>query len=148
MNLIQDNAKLVYSISNSFHNIFKDFDVEDLAQVGFADLVKSGDKYNPDRGAVSTFITHCVSNAIRRYIKKGAKHKYLDVRHLDSAESPTTNLSLDEYFPNADSLEVKVCNLLSEGYNKVEISRLLKTSIWNINTSIEKIKKRLRPLHA
>ena len=67
--MIEDNKKLVYSIANSIYINNKLFSKEDLIQVGFMALCKSGHKYDETRGQVSTFITHCVRNDMIKFIK-------------------------------------------------------------------------------
>jgi RNA polymerase sigma factor (sigma-70 family) len=67
--MIDDNKKLVYSIANSIYINNKLFSKEDLIQVGFLALCKSGHKYDEARGKVSTFITHCVRNDMIKFIK-------------------------------------------------------------------------------
>jgi RNA polymerase sigma factor (sigma-70 family) len=65
----EDNKKLVYKIANSIYIKNKLFSKEDLIQVGFLALCKSGHKYDETRGKISTFITHCVRNDILKFIK-------------------------------------------------------------------------------
>lgn len=67
--MIEDNKRLVYSIANSIYIKNKLFSKEDLIQVGFLALCKSGHKYDETRGQVSTFITHCVRNDMIKFIK-------------------------------------------------------------------------------
>ena len=71
--MIEDNKKLVYSIANSIYINNKLFSKEDLIQVGFLALCKSGHKYDETRGQVSTFITHCVRNDMIKFIKSNRK---------------------------------------------------------------------------
>lgn len=145
MNLIKENEKLVYKIANGYYKKCKEFDVEDLVQVGFMTLIKSGHKYNPERGAVSTFITHCVSNAIRGFLKKGLKNKTEQSNSLENIDLPCDiSVNVEEYFPDGSFMEIQVCKLLQEGYNKAEISRRMKTSIWNIDKAILKIQEKMR----
>ena len=145
MNLIEDNKKLVYKIANGYYKKCKEFDVEDLAQVGFMALVKTGNKFNPERGAVSTFITHCVSNAIRGFLKKHLNKRTEQWYCQEEVRLPVVfGVSVDEYFPDGNSMEIQVCKLLIEGYNKAEISRKMETSIWNIDKAVDRIKNRLK----
>lgn len=67
--MIDDNKKLIYSIANSIYINNKLFSKEDLIQVGFLALCRSGHKYDETRGKVSTFITHCVRNDMIKFIK-------------------------------------------------------------------------------
>ena len=67
--MIEDNKRLIYSIANSIYIKNKLFTKDDLIQVGFLALCKSGHKYDETRGKVSTFITHCVRNDMLKFIK-------------------------------------------------------------------------------
>jgi len=67
--MIEDNKRLIYKIANSMYINNKLFSKDDLIQVGFLALCKSGHKYDASRGKVSTFITHCVRNDMIKFIK-------------------------------------------------------------------------------
>jgi RNA polymerase sigma factor (sigma-70 family) len=67
--MIEDNKRLIYSIANSIYIKNKLFTKDDLIQVGFLALCRSGHKYDETRGKVSTFITHCVRNDMLKFIK-------------------------------------------------------------------------------
>lgn len=143
MNIIEDNKKLVYKIANYHYKRCKEFDVEDLAQVGFMTLAKSGEKFDPSRGAVSTFITHCVNNAISGFTRTRAKKNTKEIGDYDKGVEADT-MNLEEYFPDNNSDEFKVCKMLQEGYNRTEISKKMNTSVWIVNGVIGKIKERMR----
>lgn len=87
--MIEDNKKLVYKIANSIYIKNKLFSKEDLIQVGFLALCKSGHKYDETRGQVSTFITHCVRNDMIKFIKSNKLQS--DLLYTDSHSMSYSN---------------------------------------------------------
>jgi RNA polymerase sigma factor (sigma-70 family) len=144
--MIEDNKKLVYKIANSIYMKNKLFSRDDLIQVGFLALCKSGHKYDPTRGKVSTFITHCVRNDILKYIKSNKLQG--DLIHLDNNSLKYRNRDIDYLECNdmvgaKNDLEQKIIELKMSGETNKSIAAQLNVSPNKISKILSTIKNRI-----
>ena len=66
--LINHNLRLVVYIASAYKNTIKHLKIMDIIQEGTIGLIKAIDKYNPNIGALSTYATHWIRQAITRAI--------------------------------------------------------------------------------
>ena len=56
---------------------------EDAEQVGYVALIKAVEGHDPKRGALSTYATHAIKNAILKYVGRYAGVVSRPTRHLN-----------------------------------------------------------------
>jgi RNA polymerase sigma factor (sigma-70 family) len=126
--MIEDNQRLVYSIANSIYRENKLFSKEDLIQVGFLALCKSGHKYDETRGKVSTFITHCVRNDMLKFIKSNkiqGELLYSENRNLSYENEDLSCLDYNNFFCAKTELERNILKLKINGDTNKSIASKL-----------------------
>lgn len=145
--MIEDNKRLIYKIANSMYVKNKVFSKDDLIQVGFLALCKSGHKYDETRGKVSTFITHCVRNDMLKFIKSNKLQS-------DLLYSENTNLSYNtsgnlECIDHYDlccaktELEKDIVKKKIEGKNNKNIASELNVSPSRVSKVLSTMKSRM-----
>lgn len=144
--MIEDNKRLVYSIANSMYINNKLFSKEDLIQVGFLALCKSGHKYDAERGKVSTFITHCVRNDMIKFIKSNKlQSDLLYTENQNLSYSNNQNLAcLDHYdICGAKTItEKKIVNMKINGETNKSIAEKLSISPNKVSKIISNMRSR------
>ncbi|KRQ85857.1 RNA polymerase sigma-28 factor precursor [Caloramator mitchellensis] len=121
--LILNNINLVKCYAKRFFIMFevssyKDYDLEDLEQVGIIGLIKAIDKYNPALGCkFSTYAVYWIKQAIRRALEGHEDTLSLDENIGDEEEGNITLM---------DTLEDKTINFVEE----TELKELKK--LWDI----------------
>lgn len=151
--MIDNNSKLVYDIAHKLYIQNQGFSVEDLAQVGFLALCRRGDKYDPSRGAVTTFITHCVRNEMIKFIQKNKRRNTVSLNQL-----PKDDMSYDfEYFDkdeylnamkSASDLERSIVDLKLSGNSQRAIARTLNISQGTVSKVLNSVRKKIAVSHA
>jgi RNA polymerase sigma factor (sigma-70 family) len=145
--MIEDNKRLVYSIANSMYTKNKLFSKDDLIQVGFMALCKSGHKYDETRGKVSTFITHCVRNDILKFIKSSRLQS--DLLYSENTNlSYTSDKKLDcidyhDLVCAKSDLEKKIVELKIQGENNKTIADKLEISSNKVSKVLSLMKSRM-----
>lgn len=144
--MIEDNKKLIYSIANSMYINNKVFSKEDLIQVGFLALCKSGHKYDSERGKVSTFITHCVRNDMIKFIKSNklqADLLYTENENLSYSNNQQLTC-LDHYDICAAKTEAekKIVRLKLKGETNKSIAEKLNVSPNKVSKMLSNMKSR------
>lgn len=150
--MIEDNKKLIYKIANSMYIKNKLFSKEDLIQVGFLSLCRSGHKYDPTRGQVSTFITHCVRNDIMKFIKSNKLQPDLLYN-----ENTKMSYNLDKEFDCIDyydlcgattKLEKDIIEMKLNGYTNKKIGKEMGISPTRVSKAIKNMKNKMEQNHA
>ena len=72
-NLIENNMNLVHFIIGKYYPTYR-YD-EDLVQCGMIGLIHAADRYDAIKGKFSTYASHCISNEIRRELKRRDKYR-------------------------------------------------------------------------
>lgn len=145
--MIEDNKKLVYKIANSIYIKNKLFSKEDLIQVGFLALCKSGHKYDETRGKVSTFITHCVRNDMIKFIKSNKlQSDLLYTENQNLSYSNNHNLSCLDYNDICcakTDIEKKIINMKINGETNKKIAENLNISPNRVSKILSSMKNRM-----
>src|SRR5210317_545136 len=145
--MIEDNQRLVYSIANSMYINNKVFSKEDLIQVGFLALCKSGHKYDPERGKPSTFITHCVRNDMIKFIKSNKlQGDLLYTENENLSYSNNQQLACIDYYDICAAqteTEKKIVKLKLRGETNKSISEKLNVSPNKISKILSNMKARM-----
>jgi len=144
--MIEDNKRLVYSIANSMYRENKLFSKDDLIQVGFLALCKSGHKYDETRGKVSTFITHCVRNDILKFIKSNKMQGellYSENKNLSYENEELSCLDYNNFFCTKTDLERKIVKLKINGATNKKVALELETTPNKISRILRIMKKRM-----
>jgi RNA polymerase sigma factor (sigma-70 family) len=145
--MIEDNKRLVYSIANSMYIHNKVFSKDDLIQVGFLALCKSGHKYDSERGKVSTFITHCVRNDMIKFIKSNKLQSdllYTENQNLSYNNNQNLNC-LDHYdiCGAKTDLEKTIVKFKIKGETNKNIAENLKISANKVSKILSSMKARM-----
>lgn len=145
--MIEDNKKLVYSIANSIYINNKLFSKEDLIQVGFLALCKSGHKYDETRGKVSTFITHCVRNDMIKFIKSNKlQGDLLYTDNYNMSYNTNGNMSCLDYNDICcakTDLEKQIVDMKISGETNKNIAAILNISPNKVSKIITTMKARM-----
>lgn len=145
--MIEDNKKLVYKIANSIYIKNKLFSKDDLIQVGFLALCKSGHKYDETRGKVSTFITHCVRNDMIKFIKSNKlQSDLLYTENQNLSYSNNHNLSCLDYNDICcakTDIEKEIVEMKINGETNKKISETLDISPNRVSKILSSMKIRM-----
>lgn len=145
--MIEDNKKLVYSIANSIYINNKLFSKEDLIQVGFLALCKSGHKYDETRGKVSTFITHCVRNDMIKFIKSNKlQGDLLYTDNYNMSYNTSSDLSCLDYNDMCcakTDIEKQIIDMKISGETNKNIAAILEISPNKVSKIIKTMKSRM-----
>jgi len=145
--MIESNKKLIYSIAKSLYVQNKVFSVEDLVQVGFLAICKSANKYDPKRGKLSTFITHCAKNDMLKFIKKNKINGeliYNESKRLSYDETEEVLRSnVSEYYNLKNTIEEKIVTLKKSGESNRTIGAELNINSNKVSSMLLDIKERL-----
>lgn len=145
--MIEDNKKLVYKIANSIYIKNKLFSKDDLIQVGFLALCKSGHKYDETRGQVSTFITHCVRNDMIKFIKSNKlQSDLLYTENQNLSYSNNHNLSCIDYNDICcakTEIEKKIVKMKIDGETNKKIAEALDISPNRVSKILSSMKTRM-----
>lgn len=145
--MIEDNKKLVYKIANSIYIKNKLFSKDDLIQVGFLALCKSGHKYDETRGQVSTFITHCVRNDMIKFIKSNKlQSDLLYIENQNLSYSNNHNLSCIDYNDICcakTEIEKKIVKMKIDGETNKRIAETLDISPNRVSKILSSMKTRM-----
>tara|TARA_R100000005_G_C5002765_1_gene210576 strand:- start:3558 stop:4031 length:474 start_codon:yes stop_codon:yes gene_type:complete len=145
--MIEENKNLIYSIANSLYIPNKAFGIEDLIQVGFLAICKSADKYDPERGKVSTFITHCAKNDMLKFIRRNRVNndlvydESLKLSYDETEDVLKSNVS--DYYNLQNTIEEKVVTLKRNGESNRAISQKLNINSNKVSAILLGIKERL-----
>lgn len=145
--MIEDNKRLVYSIANSIYIDNKLFSKDDLIQVGFLALCKSGHKYDESRGKVSTFITHCVRNDMIKFIKSNKLQSdllYTENQNLSyNSNSHLSCLDYEDMCCVRTEIEKKIVDMKITGETNKNIATRLNISANKVSKIIKTMKTRM-----
>lgn len=145
--MIEDNKRLVYKIANSMYVKNKVFSKDDLIQVGFLALCKSGHKYDATRGKVSTFITHCVRNDMLKFIKSNKlQGELLYSENTNLSYNTSGNLECMDHYDFCcakTELEKNIVKMKIEGKNNKSIASELNVSPNKVSKLLLTMKSRM-----
>jgi len=145
--MIEDNKRLVYKIANSMYIENKLFTREDLIQVGFLALCKSGHKYDENRGKISTFITHCVRNDIIKFIKSNKlQNDLIYNQNLNLSYDSESELKCIDYYDLCcaqTDIEKEIVEMKIKGHTNKKIGEKLKMSPTKVSKTITAMKSRM-----
>lgn len=146
--MIDENKKLVYSIANSMYISNKLFSKEDLIQVGFLALCKSGHKYDETRGKVSTFITHCVRNDMIKFIKSNKlQGDLLYTQNHNLSYSNEENLACVDYNDMCcakTDIEKAIIQMKIKGETNKSVAKKLDISPNKVSKILSSMKNRMK----
>lgn len=104
--IINHNLRLVFSIAQKYNG--RGLPFEDLLQEGIIGLMKSVDKYNPEKGAFSTYATWWIMQLIKRAISDTGKAIRLPAHLYEKVvKAVALKKKLDGEFPNDPELVIK-----------------------------------------
>lgn len=104
--IINHNLRLVFSIAQKYNG--RGLPFEDLLQEGIMGLMKAVDKYNPEKGAFSTYATWWIMQFIRRAISATGKAIRLPAHLYEKVvKAVALKEKLDGEFPNDPELVIK-----------------------------------------
>ena len=104
--IINHNLRLVFSIAQKYNG--RGLPFEDLLQEGIMGLMKAVDKYNPEKGAFSTYATWWIMQSIRRAISATGKAIRLPAYLYEKVvKAVALKEKLDGEFPNDPELVIK-----------------------------------------
>lgn len=145
--MIEDNKRLVYKIANSMYIENKLFTREDLIQVGFLALCKSGHKYDENRGKISTFITHCVRNDIIKFIKSNKlQNDLIYNQNLNLSYDSESELKCIDYYDLCcaqTDIEKEIVEMKIKGHTNKKIGEKLNISPTKVSKTITAMKSRM-----
>lgn len=145
--LILNNINLVKCIAKRYFIIFevssyKDYDFEDLVQVGIIGLIKAIEKYNPALGCkFSTYAVNWIKQTIRRALEGHEDTLSLDENIGDDDNSDLTLMDTieDKSINFVEEMEIKelkkLWDILAQKLNEKEINFL---KLKHINNLTEK----------
>jgi len=87
-----ENINLIRKIAWSFH-LTTGLEWEDLFQEASLAYCEALDKYNPERGKLTTFMWYSISTHLKNYVKKNRKHSehLCPIDELTNYESNSSN---------------------------------------------------------
>ena len=104
--IINHNLRLVFSIAQKYNG--RGLPFEDLLQEGIIGLMKAVDKYNPEKGAFSTYATWWIMQLIKRAISDTGKAIRLPAHLYEKVvKAVALKKRLDGEFPNDPELVIK-----------------------------------------
>jgi RNA polymerase sigma factor (sigma-70 family) len=145
--MIEENKKLIYSIANSLYIQNKAFSIEDLIQVGFLAICKSANKYDPERGKTSTFITHCAKNDMLKFIRRNKissdliYHESKSLSYDETEEILKSDVS--DYYNLKNTIEENIVTLKINGESNIAIGKRLNLNSNKVSSILLNIKERL-----
>ena len=141
--MIESSGRLVYDVARKLYQQNPNYELEDLAQCGFMELTKNHEKFDPDRGAETTFVYHCVKNAMLREMKI-SKRKSADTYLSEDVSYSHGYFDPCEYVKIKSEDEKNVVTLLYEGYNRREIAEKLSMSMPKLLKIIKTVGDRIK----
>lgn len=156
--LVEDNMNLVYFIISKYFPSY--IQNEDVIQEGMIGLCKAAMKYDETKCQFSTFASTCILNTIRQYFNKQNKHNgvlSLDYPVIGESGDITSfgdyavgeediNYVDDSYYQSQlkkmRPIERKIFELLEQGYNTVEIGKMIGTGKANVSRIKRKYEKK------
>jgi RNA polymerase sigma factor (sigma-70 family) len=148
--MIDENKKLIYSIANSMYIANKLFSKEDLIQVGFLALCKSGHKYDETRGKISTFITHCVRNDMIKFIKSNKlQGDLIYTQNQNLSYNPEDNAACIDYHDTCcakTEMEKSIINLKIKGETNKSVAERLNISPNKVSKTLTAMKNRMKKI--
>lgn len=123
--LILQNKGLVYKLANYYAPVYKEGDIEDLAQEGYAGLVRAVQTYSPRKGKFTTYAFFWIRQAMLKAINK-----------------QQDTVSLDEPIDDGEGNQTTLGDVLADDANFIDEleNRLTLESLWY------EIRKELPPL--
>jgi len=90
---MEQYIKLIHRISGSFH-LTTGLDPDDLFQEAVLGYLEAMRTYCPDRGKITTYIWHCVTNALRNYVKQEKKYNtpLVEIEELNTQFKKSSHL--------------------------------------------------------
>jgi len=158
--IIEENIGLVQKMASKLYRKNSIYSADDLIQTGLLNLVTSLPKYNPDRGKLSTFISHCVRNSMIKFIKKNYDSYKVNLCSFESIPNSKSNFfdgnivhgdnlcyhddhMLDDYIKDADNDTKRVVLLKMNGKTQKQIKNETGLSESKIKNILQKIKNEL-----
>ena len=147
--LVEDNHKLIFGYLNS-NNLPKD-EFYDLAAIG---LCKAAQSYKEGELKFSTFAYIHIKREINTYFKKSKAYKRKNlIDAIPIKDSLFNSLCINNHFENdtifkitlndilkkLNPLELKIINLIFEGYRQNEICDILNCDNWKISYTKKKV---------
>lgn len=132
--LVEENHKLIWFVINKYHlNADEYWDILAIA------LCKAAKRFNPSKNIkFSTFATHCITMAafgeLRKSLKKPKIVPYDEKKVKGSYEDCYVDLDC------LNEIEKKVATLKVQGYNHVEISKIVNVNKNKVTKILNDIK--------
>jgi RNA polymerase sporulation-specific sigma factor len=156
--LIVENQQLVYF---TLHKYFPSWAYdEDIQQIGMVALCEAADKYDPEKGAFSTFAAKYIWNRVAKEFRRLSTQSRTGTEvsvGLEVSEDCTLEDCLvgdtDVDYCDRDTLfnvlkprEREVAELLEQGYSQAEIAKRLGFTRSNVSLLARNIKRKWRTL--
>lgn len=85
--LIKKYEDMIASIIHKLNYVGSDISYDELMQIGRVAIWKSASKYDPERGAMSTFLYTCIQRDMWKYLDKEMKHRHVSLDILSEKET-------------------------------------------------------------
>jgi RNA polymerase sigma factor (sigma-70 family) len=112
---------------------------EELIQVGTLSALSALKAYDPEKGKLSTFLTHCIRNSILSFIQKDKKTVELTDHAIEQSEN------FNEILPDLTEEEEKLINLKLMNYSRKQIAEEFgideRVASYKLSKLYEKIRK-------
>ena len=142
--MIEKDQGLVYKYALSIYKPNPIYSIEDLVQIGNLGLCKNGDKYDKNRGAITTFVGTCVRNEMLKFVQKHKRKGHIDpdyIKHKDDIVIDENNI--DHFVPVKTRLEKLIVLMKRDGFYHDEISKKLGISKTTITNILKRIRRRI-----
>jgi len=139
------NMGLVQKIAWSFH-LSTGLEVQDLISEGYLTYLEMLKKWDPERGAHTTFMWFCVRVGLQAYLTQQRKHYAIDITEIKFP------IQKKEYSEDLTEDANFICNLILKDpqafitYSKDEIHRRIKFALLNRGWGLNRINKNLQEL--
>ena len=144
--MIDNNEGLIYQYAISMYKQNPIYSIDDLVQIGKMSIWKNGNKYDPSRGKVTTFVGTCARNEMLKYIRKQNKRQ---MPHVVTAQPSyktkheITNDNIEDYIPIKNELEKQIIIMKRDGLYHTDISKKLGISSDKLSKILKRIRKRI-----
>lgn len=159
--LITPNMGLIIKIAKRYYRPNPRYTFDDLVQVGCLILSKQCEKYDPERGKVTTFIYMCASREMKKFVYRNRKRDEISFENLRITQDPDERvLSYNireasythdyishlpeptDHLPRLSEEEVKILQMRVAGKSNKEIADACGCKEYQIPKKINRMKVR------
>lgn len=140
---LKENYGLIVSQAKRFNPKNKHI-LEEYVQIGVMAFLKAFDKFNPEKGKFSTYISRCIHNAIYDFIISNNKVRFVATDSIEK-ESVANSFNFDEIIPsNLTSDERQLLELLRKNFSKEEIMHTMNINKYTLYVISNNIKNKIK----